>query len=968
MAPPTCTPRRLRRLFASVGLVLLATACADGSSATSPDVSSTDAEAAADNEVDADSPPVSAQAAEGGARPHQSAGHDAALALVDVSMVTHTAASSGPWASPGTWSEGAEPGRGSRVHIPAGVTVTVDGVIPTEIETVRVDGTLRFAPDVDTALRVETLVTTRAGLLEIGTSSAPIAPEATASIVFVDDGPIDRASDPTLIGRGALLHGTTVVHGAEKRAFVAVATFPRTGDTSVRLAEAPSGWRPGDVVVVAGTDPNDPTTDEQRTIVAIDGDLVELDAPLALDHAAPQPDLEVHVANLTRNVRFSSQNTDIGRRGHVMVMHTNAASIDFAWFDGLGRSDKAAGYDDLEFIDLNPFIPARTLGGDNVRGRYSLHFHRGGTERDSAPARVNGSVVSNDPGWAFVNHSSHVDFTNNVAHDIVGAAYYTEAGDEIGSFIGNIAIRIVNPDMPLKAGIDGEEVDPDAREHRQDYGFQGDGMWLHSPNVRVENNVFSGTSGHAVIVWPEGLLERNPDGSTSKVFHDTANVVGGELIGPDGTRMQIMDVPFGSFTGNQAYSVTRGVQLFYLHTEFFGAELHHEDCTIDPPAAYDAQLRSTFTDSTIWNVDQVGFAAPYTNRITIDGLTLIGTGGDTIGIDVGHFMNERGIQITDARVDGFGTGIRVNAVGEVSLSGNRLSNQTDTQYVIPDEDGAGRVVDGPRTPDVEEPARDNAHLGSCVPGQPPADMDLDAIERGEFDDEDIEDDEFHDDEDDRGRHDEDDRGRVRRRRGHFDEEAASADVRLLAIGDSVLDFSDERSTPQAVGAALESQGVSALVVNRAIGGSCLRNCGAPDDRIPARYVTGDWTHVLVSGGGNDLGEFEDSCSSPDELISPDLRTGAMVELIDRIPTDVEVLLYRYSAAVADDSFCPEIWTLMDRYAAFAAERPNVTLVDATAVSGPDTPELWADEVHPNEEGSQRIGAMIAELILATNDS
>ncbi len=192
------------------------------------------------------------------------------------------------------------------------------------------------------------------------------------------------------------------------------------------------------------------------------------------------------------------------------------------------------------------------------------------------------------------------------------------------------------------------------------------------------------------------------------------------------------------------------------------------------------------------------------------------------------------------------------------------------------------------------------------------------------------------------------------------------EVRLLAIGDSVLDFHAERSTPEVVGAVIDAAGVPVTVENRAIGGSCLVNCGDPaTHQIPARYVDGDWTHILVSGGGNDLPDATGGCSSPDPLMSADLSSGAMVELVDRMPSDAVVLLYRYSAAVdADDPrVCSELVTLMDRYEAFAAERANVVLADAGSVTGPDTPELWADHIHPNEEGSRMIGQMIAELIL-----
>ena len=618
----------------------------------------------------------------------------AALDLVSVEDATHVAVQTGDWTVSTTWEGGLIPDIGARVRIPADIVVRVDSVLTPEFKTVRVDGTLRFATDVDTELRVDTLVTTHTGTLEIGTEETPIDDIVTARLTFADDGPIDRSWDPTLVSRGALLHGRTTIFGAQKLPFSTLAEFPQAGDTSVVLSSEPSGWRAGDTIAIAGTNASDPASDETRVITSIENNMVRFETPLVRDHAAPQTDLDVHVANLTRNVQFSSETTERGQRGHVMIMHTNNATIHHAWFDDLGRADKALGYDDLEFPDLDPNLSPIELGGTNVRGRYSLHFHKGGTSRTSTPAIVNGCVVTDDPGWAYVNHSSHVEFTNNVSHNIVGAAYYTEAGDEIGAFIGNIALRTVNPNMPL---LGDEEVDPDAREERQDYGFQGDGMWFHGPNVRVEDNVISGASGHAYIWWPEGLLERAADGSTAKVFHDTDNVPNGELIGPPGTRMQIMDVPVGSFIRNVAYSATKGIQIFYLHTEFFGDGLHIEDGTIDPPATYDAQLRSTFSDSVVWGIRQVAFGAPYNNRITVERLRVVGDGAPTlIGVDLGHFMNEFGIVLDNLSVEGCDIGVRITAEGEVSLNGGTFSNNgTDIQYIIPDEDGGGEIVSGP---------------------------------------------------------------------------------------------------------------------------------------------------------------------------------------------------------------------------------------------------------------------------------
>ncbi|MEM6586218.1 MAG: G8 domain-containing protein, partial [Pseudomonadota bacterium] len=144
------------------------------------------------------------------------------MALVELSEVTHTAVQSGDWSDPNTWSGQSVPDAAARVHIPGGIAVRVDGELAPELKTVRVDGTLAFATDVNTELRVDTLVTTKTGALVIGTEAAPISEDVTAHIVFADDGAIDQSWDPGLISRGALLHGETSIFGAEKLAFAAL--------------------------------------------------------------------------------------------------------------------------------------------------------------------------------------------------------------------------------------------------------------------------------------------------------------------------------------------------------------------------------------------------------------------------------------------------------------------------------------------------------------------------------------------------------------------------------------------------------------------------------------------------------------------------------------------------------------------------------------------------------------------------
>ena len=146
---------------------------------------------------------------------------------------------------------------------------------------------------------------------------------------------------------------------------------------------------------------------------------------------------QIHVANLNRNVLISSESTVVDRRGHVMFMHNRDVHIANAGFYKLGRTDKSKPIND-SVVDANWQLKPGT--GTNQRARYSVHFHRTGFVDDGNPSTISGSVVVDSPGWGFVNHSSYVDMTNNVAYDVHGAAFATEVGDEIGSFVDNIAI------------------------------------------------------------------------------------------------------------------------------------------------------------------------------------------------------------------------------------------------------------------------------------------------------------------------------------------------------------------------------------------------------------------------------------------------------------------------------------------------------------------------------------------------
>ena len=190
--------------------------------------------------------------------------HPAAMALVSAAQATNTVVTSGNWSDPSVWENGALPQTGARIVIPQGMTLTLDSVITTEFKTIGIHGTLSFATNVDTELRVDTIVSSPLGRFEMGTTANPIPSYATARIVFADDGVINTTWDPEQISRGAILQGPTEIHGAETTHRATLAVFPSAGETSIQLNSVPTNWNPGDEIVITGTQGS--TSDEVRVI------------------------------------------------------------------------------------------------------------------------------------------------------------------------------------------------------------------------------------------------------------------------------------------------------------------------------------------------------------------------------------------------------------------------------------------------------------------------------------------------------------------------------------------------------------------------------------------------------------------------------------------------------------------------------------------------------------------------------
>ena len=547
--------------------------------------------------------------------------HDAMLALVPYSAITHTA-SGGNWCDPASWG-GAVPGDGADVLVPSGVTVTVD-CDTARLDTVRVDGELEWA-NVASRMQVETLVVDTTGRLEIGTEATPIT--ADVEIVITDDGPID---DPMLLGHGIIAHGATEIHGDRKTVHLKVAADPRAGDSSMTLAAAPEGWQVGDTLVLAGTHydgwhwdkrtgdvVHHPPQDEVLRVTDVSGKVVSFTPALRFNHDSPRPDLKTSVANYSRSITIRSENPAVIRRGHVMFMHSGAVDVRYAAFVDLGRTDKSRPAFAVETLP-------RIAPTSNVQGRYPFHFHRTGIAGD--PAIAIGNAVWASPGWGFVHHDSAAIFHQNASFDTFGAGFVAETGNETGRWSENIAIYAKGISWATpKTGHSHADT-----HERFDLGRTGDGFWFQGRMVDAIGNVAASVNtGFVYFHRGSGMLNFE-----SAVFPFPEALGLASSVKPN-------DAPILHFSGNEAFAAREG-----LHIEKANQNQEHD-------------LYTHLDDFTAWSVLS-GAHMSYTSHYILRDFDLTARAPARrsqphIGIRIG--TNSSDFTIIDARIAGFPRGL-----------------------------------------------------------------------------------------------------------------------------------------------------------------------------------------------------------------------------------------------------------------------------------------------------------------------
>ncbi|MEM6533087.1 MAG: SGNH/GDSL hydrolase family protein [Myxococcota bacterium] len=195
----------------------------------------------------------------------------------------------------------------------------------------------------------------------------------------------------------------------------------------------------------------------------------------------------------------------------------------------------------------------------------------------------------------------------------------------------------------------------------------------------------------------------------------------------------------------------------------------------------------------------------------------------------------------------------------------------------------------------------------------------------------------------------------------------TAEGPVLAIGDSLLDWNRDMSAsiPDVYGAR---SGRS--VTNAAVGGARLLG---GERLIPSQYAESsrNFAQVLLDGGGNDLGGDGCGCGNclpvVDQIISADLQSGGMVDLLNQITADGSqaiLLGYYLPPPFGEFAACDEEFVELNaRYSSFADSDPMVRFVNmGNVIDHSRNPEYFDDVIHPSVAGSRVVGEYIAEQL------
>ncbi|HHP7232479.1 MAG TPA: DUF4347 domain-containing protein, partial [Xenococcaceae cyanobacterium] len=623
---------------------------------------------------------------------HDMKEHMELLNLVPQSLATNVAVKNGSWFNASTWQDGKVPGNNADVLIPEGLTVVYDAQSEARLDTLRVDGKLEFSSNRDTKMLIDTFVVAPQGSLLIGSKANPVQANNSTQIIFTSEGAIDTKWDPTLLSRGLISHGQARIYGADKLDFVPLAGNAVAGDSELVLdlpngMGTPAGWQVGDQLVLGGTEHrysgsdanNTRFQDEVLTITEINGNRIRFTnndiasgnkSVLRFDHELPEgfanDELQLYIANTTRNVTFETENgkaVPTQERGHVMFMHNPDVEVNNAGFYYLGRTDKSKLID-----DPGQNVDGSKGFGQNPRGRYSLHLHRTGADNiNSTPAIAKGNAVIDSPGWGIVQHDSHALLEDNVVFDVAGSGIAAEAGNEIGWWRNNLTIKTTGD------GKSGFNPVNNSRRRRFDFGFKGEGYWVQgAAQVGMENNIAISAAGGALSLFAGADFSAKTyrDAPTFPVANLTPQQKA--LAAGGATEVDVTNLPLRRLSGFESYNTAAGM-VFWHHMANEDGQLEFNE----PGGMPAHNLRSLVEDFRMWNIFANGIHLQYTSQVDfVDGMIL----GEQGKIGIRHNDASQNLSYSDMYIAGFNEGFQIPREGDeqqrVPFLGSRLQNST----------------------------------------------------------------------------------------------------------------------------------------------------------------------------------------------------------------------------------------------------------------------------------------------------
>lgn len=597
----------------------------------------------------------------------------AALSLVVLDTVTHTAVRNGEWEDPSTWKDGKIPTLNAKVHIPEGFTVTYGLENDIRHDTVRVDGVLKFASAESSRMLLDTMVVTQTGELIIGSEKNPIRSNQTVDIIFSSNTDIAGKGDPMKLRRGLLNMGKVTVVGADKLDHIKLKQPALQGDSTLVLdlptgMSRPQGWNVGDRLVLGGTSyrfrgshqDNSRSQDEVLEITSIDGNEISFrnlditsgdDTVLRFDHKLPNVEesqqLSLYVANTSRNITFQSEDgkdTDINRRGHIMLMRNPDVTFKNAGFVGLGRTDKAKVVD-----DPGQNVDGSIGNGTNPRGRYAIHLHRmNNNTLDGDAAIISGNAIVGSPGWGIVAHSSKANLSDNVVFDVVGSGIVAEGGDEQGAWDNNIVIKTTG------AAMQNVQQTSEVRERLFDHGFRGEGFWIQgAAQIELTDNIAISANEAGLTIFGDTLdpFKNIRDAETIAVKDLPAHLQ--QVAKPGQELVDINDIPLKKLDGLESYNSKVGLQIWGHMTNNDG-----EGEFNSPEIETAHNLHSKVSNFKVWGTRFRGVLVQYSTQIEFTDGIVIGNTNDPRGVGIFNNQATFDTHYNNVTVKGFEEGFR----------------------------------------------------------------------------------------------------------------------------------------------------------------------------------------------------------------------------------------------------------------------------------------------------------------------